>query len=233
MASSPLYPILQKKLHYTFKANTLLQVALTHRSFSAHNNERLEFLGDALLNLVVAEMLFHAYPQENEGTLSRLRSALIKEDTLKKIGEALNLKDYLRLGQGELKNHGLSRPSILADTMEALFAAIYLDGGYTRAQAVIYHLYEQRVQEINLEEAKDAKSRLQELLQKRHLPLPVYRIESQSGAAHAQTFVVSCTISALNLHSQAKGQSRKKAETAAAAALLPLVHLALEGHHAL
>lgn len=198
MASS-LHPLLQKKLRYTFKDHALLEIALTHRSFSARNNERLEFLGDALLNLIVAEMLFHAHPQDSEGTLSRLRSALIKEDTLKEISEALNLKDYLRLGQGELKNQGLSRSSILADTVEALFAAIYLDGGYEAVRAVIRRLYSQRVQEINLKEAKDAKSRLQELLQKQHLPLPVYRIESQNGLAHEQTFLVSCTIPVLNL----------------------------------
>ncbi len=232
MASS-LHPLLQKKLRYTFKDHALLEIALTHRSFSARNNERLEFLGDALLNLIVAEMLFHAHPQDSEGTLSRLRSALIKEDTLKEISEALNLKDYLRLGQGELKNQGLSRSSILADTVEALFAAIYLDGGYEAVRAVIRRLYSQRVQEINLKEAKDAKSRLQELLQKQHLPLPVYRIESQNGLAHEQTFLVSCTIPVLNLHSEGKGQSRKKAEIAAATALLPLVHRALEVYHVL
>ncbi|MDT8312009.1 MAG: ribonuclease III, partial [Methylophaga sp.] len=167
-----------EKLQVNFQDPTLLQQALTHRSADPKNNERLEFLGDAILSLVIAEALYMRFPQVKEGKLSRLRASLVRGETLAELGRELNLGEVLVLGPGELKNGGFRRESILADAVEAIFAAVYLDSGYQPVRQLIMHLYDERLDSIDASEAvKDPKTRLQELLQSRKLPLPIYNVK--------------------------------------------------------
>jgi ribonuclease-3 len=208
---------LENILNYNFKDNNLLELALTHRSFQGKNNERLEFLGDSILNFIIAEALFKKFNLLPEGDLSRLRSQLVKSATLSEIGILLKLGDYLILGEGELKSSGWRRPSILADSVEAIIGAVFIDGGISAASNLILGWFKDRIDSINPDNIqKDSKSVLQELLQAKKIPLPDYDIVSIEGEAHCQYFKVSCSIPKLGLSIEGAGSSRKIAEQAAA-----------------
>lgn len=208
---------LEKILKYQFNDKGLLELALTHRSFQGKNNERLEFLGDSILNFIIAELLFKEFKLLPEGDLSRLRSQLVKSATLSEIGIALNLGDYLILGEGELKSSGWRRPSILADSVEAIIGAVFIDGGISSAKKLITGWYQERLDAINPNDIqKDSKSVLQELLQAKKIPLPEYNVVSVEGEAHNQHFKVSCSIPKLGLSIEGEGASRKVAEQSAA-----------------
>jgi len=208
---------LQSALGHTFAQPDLLVQALTHRSHSARHNERLEFLGDGVLNFAIASLLFRHFPQLDEGTLTRLRASLVREATLAELAASLALAPHLRLGEGEVKSGGSQRPSILANALEALLGAVYLDAGFDAAARVISKLYQERLATLNPHtQGKDAKTSLQELLQARKLDLPTYQVVATHGAAHAQTFEVVCLIPALGVEVCATGASRKIAEQAAA-----------------
>lgn len=209
--------VLCRQLGYSFKNPELLRQALTHRSYGGSNNERLEFLGDSVLNCVTATRLYHLYGKVAEGDLSRMRAHLVKESTLSDIAVTLKLGDYLKLGEGELKSGGFRRPSILADGLEAIFGAIYLDGGFGEAERVINALYEPLVKVLDPKTlGKDPKTLLQENLQGRKIALPQYNVISISGEAHEQRFEVECVIPGLNVRTQGEGGSRRSAEQAAA-----------------
>jgi len=208
---------LEKILKYHFNDKSLLELALTHRSFQGKNNERLEFLGDSILNFIIAESLFKEFNLLPEGDLSRLRSQLVKSATLSEIGIDLNLGDYLILGEGELKSSGWRRPSILADSVEAIIGAVFIDGGISSANKLITGWYQERLDAINPNDIqKDSKSVLQELLQAKKIPLPEYNVVSVEGEAHNQHFKVSCSIPKLGLSIEGEGTSRKVAEQSAA-----------------
>jgi ribonuclease-3 len=199
----------------------LLQTALTHRSAGSQNNERLEYLGDAILGAIISTELYRNFPHLNEGQLSRLRSSLVKKDSLAKVSRELGLGNYLLLGSGELRSGGQSRDSILADALEALLAAVYLDGGYVAAQTVILRLFDSSIAALSPgSEQKDPKSRLQEHLQAKHLSLPEYSVVEVKGEPHDQLFVVKCVVTDLTQDAIGKGSSRQKAEQDAAAELL-------------
>ena len=205
-------------LGYVFRRQELLRQALTHRSFAADHNERLEFIGDAVLNCVIALMLYEHFPQMPEGDLSRMRSALVKRDTLHRHAVALGLGAAIRMGGGESSSGGAMRPSILADALEAIFGAIFLDGGYAAAHAVIERIYGTDVSSAATRAlAKDPKTRLQELLQGRKLPVPEYALVEVSGEPHLQTLKVVCRIPALDIATTGTGATRRAAEQAAAA----------------
>lgn len=208
---------LEKTLGHRFSRPELLHQALTHRSHSSPHNERLEFLGDSVLSCVVATLLYQRFPALKEGELSRLRASLVRQETLAEIAAGLHLGDELRLGEGELKSGGFRRPSILADALEAIFGAIYLDAGFAAAQESIVALYESRLKLIDPEDAgKDAKTALQEWLQARHYAVPHYTLLATHGDAHAQEFEVACSVAALNLEARGSGTSRRGAEQQAA-----------------
>jgi ribonuclease-3 len=208
---------LETRLEHHFGDRSLLEQALTHRSHGARHNERLEFLGDAVLNFVVAAMLFERYPKIDEGDLSRLRANLVKQTSLAEIAQKLELSQYLRLGEGELKSGGFRRPSILADTVEALFAAVFLDAGFEAARKVIVRQYQPVLATVNPKTlGKDAKTLLQEFLQGRKLALPVYTVVAKHGAAHSQQFEVECAIPTFDIKLVASGASRRAAEQSAA-----------------
>ncbi|MCD5364172.1 ribonuclease III [Chromobacterium aquaticum] len=215
---------MSQALDYAFQKPELLRQALTHRSYGASNNERFEFVGDSILNYTVARMLFDQFPKLTEGELSRLRANLVNQNTLAEIAHELKLGDYLYLGEGELKSGGFNRPSILADALEATFAAVSFDSDFLRAEQVVRRLYAERVSSIDTtRQAKDAKTRLQEALQARKLALPKYRILSQSGEAHEQWFRVECDLGELAIGSTGEGGSRRAAEQQAAEAALVLL----------
>lgn len=208
---------LESALGYRFADPGLLRTALTHRSHSSPHNERLEFIGDSVLNCVVALELYRRFPALAEGEMSRLRANLVRQETLHQIADALALGDCLRLGEGELKSGGHRRPSILADAVEAIIGAVQLDGGFAAAQTFVTRLYESRLTAIVPgQQIKDPKTRLQEYLQARRLSLPQYRLMDTSGEAHAQNFRVACEIGALRLKTEGSGQSRRAAEQMAA-----------------
>ncbi|NJS36708.1 MAG: ribonuclease III [Brachymonas sp.] len=212
---------LQSRLLYEFAKPALLQQALTHRSYSADHNERLEFLGDSVLNCAVSGLLFQALGSLHEGELSRVRANLVKQDTLHGIAQELHLGSLIRLGEGELRSGGAKRPSILADALEAVIGAVYLDAGFDQAAALVHRLYD-KVQ-INPEmpaAGKDAKTELQEWLQGRKMKLPQYEVMSITGAAHRQTFEVQCAIGELSLEVRGFGSSRRAAEQEAAGVML-------------
>lgn len=215
---------LQRRLQHVFSDPSLLTRALTHRSFSADHNERLEFLGDSVLNLAVADLLFEKLRHLPEGDLSRVRANLVKQDTLHQLSVELGLPGVLRLGEGEVRSGGKKRPSILADALEAVIGAVYLDGGYAVAQSLVRRLFQ--AVEINPTMAaigKDAKTELQEWLQGRKMRLPLYRVVGTLGAAHQQSFDVECEITELNLSERGIGGSRRAGEQAAAAAMLQVL----------
>jgi ribonuclease-3 len=212
---------LSRQLDYQFSNPNLLEQALTHRSAGGLNNERLEYLGDAILGFVVADILYRQFPEASEGQLSRMRSSLVKRDTLAIIARDYDLGAYLNLGPGELRSGGHSRASILADGVEAIFAAVYLDGGYSAAREVIQQIFIHRIQALKLEDhQKDPKTRLQELLQSRKMGLPNYQVTEVSGDPHQQTFYVRCSVEDLQRDMEGTGSSRRKAEQDAAARLL-------------
>lgn len=207
-------------LGHTFSNGELLEQALTHRSAGRRNNERLEFLGDALLNLIVAEYVYEQYPRASEGEMTRLRAALVNGSALADLAREEALGDSLVLGPGELKTGGFRRESILADTLEALIAAIYLDAGWETCRSQVRRLFGSRVLDAERRVAKDPKTSLQELLQANALTLPVYEAISTHGDDHEKTFNVACSIGSLDLRSQGSGSSRRAAEQAAAEAIL-------------
>ena len=212
---------LQQRLQHLFSDPSLLQRAVTHRSFSAEHNERLEFLGDSVLNLAVSTLLYRRLQAQSEGDLSRVRANLVKEGTLHQLAKDLRLDQVLHLGEGEARSGGRQRPSILADALEAVIGAVYLDAGYAVAEALVLRLYE--AVEINPQmqaAAKDAKTALQEWLQGRKMQLPQYRVVGTAGVAHRQTFEVECAIAELALAQRGSGASRRAAEQSAAAAML-------------
>jgi len=215
---------LSQRLQYAFRDEGLIAQALTHRSAGAPNNERLEFLGDALINLVIAEALYAARPDAAEGDLSRLRASLVCEDSLVRVAEPLDLGEQLKLGPGELKSGGFRRASILADALEALVGAIYLDGGFNAAREACLHLYRAALAKLpEAETLKDAKTRLQEFLQGQRRPLPLYEVLAESGPAHRREFHVRCMLGDAPLSTDAHGASRRAAEQAAAEKLLMLL----------
>jgi ribonuclease III len=195
----------------------LFVAALTHRSASGRNNERLEFLGDAVLNLVIAQHLYLTFPEASEGDLSRLRARVVSAEPLAEVAAAIGLGDELQLGSGELKTGGFRRQSILADALEAVCGAVFLDGGLEAAQGVIHRLFDARIAVLPAPETlKDAKTRLQEYLQSRGYALPRYTVDRIEGEAHAQTFHVTCDVPDLSRRSQGSGSSRRRAEQEAA-----------------
>ena len=219
---------LQNRLGHTFKDATLLQQALTHRSHSSLHNERLEFLGDSILNCVVASLLFDRYSKIDEGDLSRLRANLVKQQSLYEIAQRLDLSQYLRLGEGELKSGGFRRPSILADTLEALFGAIFLDAGFNAARDVIRALYIPILDSVDPKTlGKDAKTLLQEYLQGKKIALPQYNVVATHGAAHNQEFEIECLVPKLEIQVFGTGGSRRAGEQAAAKLALEAVQAAL------
>jgi ribonuclease-3 len=215
---------LEGLLGYAFRDKTLLATALTHRSYGVPHYERLEFLGDGVLDFVVAAILYRRFPDLPEGDLSRLRSNLVRQDTLHQLALRLDLGACLRLGEGEMKSGGQRRPSILADVQEAIFGAIYLDSGFEATAGVIERLFAEQVASLVPGQAtKDPKTRLQEWLQGRRLALPNYLLSGTSGVAHAQMFHVLCQIDSHNIHAKGEGSSRRLAEQAAAANALSML----------
>ncbi len=208
---------LERQIGYSFARTELLAQALTHRSHSAPHNERLEFLGDSVLNCAVAAELFQRFGNLAEGDLSRLRANLVRQEALHQMAQALGLGDHLRLGEGELKSGGFSRPSILADAFEALVGAIFLDGGFTAAREAIRRLYEPLFTDLDPKTlGKDPKTLLQELLQARKIALPQYSVVATHGAAHSQKFEVECLIAELSVRTTGSGSNRRTAEQEAA-----------------
>ena len=212
---------LQARLQHGFQDPRLLARALTHRSFSAEHNERLEFLGDSVLNLAVAALLYQRLKDLPEGELSRVRANLVKQETLHKLAVDLGLPGLMRLGEGEAKSGGHKRPSILADALEAVIGALYLDAGYAAAEALVHRLFKDvQINPQMSAAAKDPKTELQEVLQGRKMKLPIYRVVGTVGAQHKQTFDVECEVAELGLVERGIGASRRAAEQAAAAAML-------------
>ena len=208
---------LRERLGYAFRQPELLAQALTHRSFGARHNERLEFVGDAVLNCVVAHTLFERFPEIDEGELSRVRASLVNRDMLAEVARRLALSGALHLGEGEQRSGGPDRPSILADALEAVYGAVFIDGGFDAARHVIDLTFGDLLRDVDPTIlGKDPKTRLQEWLQGRKMPVPDYRIVEVSGEAHAQRFVAECSIPALGIAAQGSGTSRRAAEQAAA-----------------
>lgn len=221
---------LERQLGYTFQNQELMLLALTHRSFAGRNNERLEFLGDAILNFVAGEALFERFPQAREGQLSRLRARLVKGETLAVLARGFSLGEYLRLGSGELKSGGYRRESILADALEALIGAIYLDSGMEQARERVLAWLANELESLTLVDTnKDPKTRLQEFLQSRGCELPQYEVVDIQGDPHCRTFYVECQVSLLNEKTCGQGASRRIAEQVSAAAAL--VALGVENTH--
>ncbi len=212
---------LQRRLQHTFSNPALLRQALTHRSFSSDHNERLEFLGDSVLSLAVSDLLYQRLSDLPEGDLSRVRANLVRQETLHQLCVDLGLPELIRLGEGEMRSGGQKRPSILADALEAVIGAVYLDGGFTVAQGLVQRLF--KALEINPAMdaiGKDPKTELQEWLQGRKMKVPLYRVVGTQGAAHKQIFDVECEVIELNLAERGIGGSRRAGEQAAAAAML-------------
>jgi ribonuclease-3 len=207
---------------YRFRRSELLEQALTHRSFSrSQNNERLEFLGDSILNLIVSDYIFRHFEKASEGKLSRIRASLVKQDTLARVARGINLGEYIHLGGGELKSGGFRRASILSDALEALIAAIYLDSDFAQAEKTVLHLLRDLLQSVDVaSNLKDPKTQLQEHLQGQQKELPNYRVHRTSGKSHEQVFTVSCEVADLDLRSEGTGSSRKQAEQQAARKIL-------------
>ncbi len=225
MRQSNAIDVLLKKLDYSFNDAALLDEALTHRSFASKNNERLEFLGDGILNFVIADELFKLYPNVQEGDLSRLRASLVNKDSLADIAALLDLGEVIRLGSGELKSGGFRRPSILADAVESILGAVYCDAGFEACRTLIVRLYTEKLASpTDPQSLKDPKTQLQELLQSRHYPLPEYDVSSVTGKAHAQIFHVNCNIRELQINVNGEGKSRRKAEQLAAQNAIALVN---------
>ena len=220
----PRLSALQERLGYRFADSSLLTRALTHRSFGADHNERLEFLGDAALNLAVSRLLFQRFDVSDEGDLTRVRAHLVREDSLHKAALVLRLNEVLRLSEGEARGGGAQRPSILADAMEAVIGAVFMDGGFDAATALIQQLFGEVVSTSDMDNwRKDAKTELQEWLQGRKQAVPTYSIVATRGQAHAQTFDVECAVPALDVSAMGEGRSRRAAEQEAARKVLALL----------
>lgn len=216
--------MLEEKLKHFFKDKSLLNRAVTHRSFSSDHNERLEFLGDSVLSLAVSSLIFSKLSSLNEGDLSRVRANLVKQETLHRLALDLGISNVLKLGEGESKSGGHARPSILADALEALIGAVYLDAGYPAAEALVHRLFQGLdIQPQMQAVAKDAKTALQEWLQGKKMNVPRYVVAEITGAAHLQHFKVECCIEALNLKTFGVGAARRSAEQAAAVEMLALL----------
>lgn len=215
------FPVLERRIGHRFADASLLEQALTHRSFGSPHNERLEFLGDGVLGCAIAEDLYARFPQLDEGSLSRLRATLVRETALAQVARGIDLSEFLRLGEGEIASGGVARPSILADALEALYGAVFLDAGFEAARRVIRHTFGARLEGVD-ESAptKDAKTRLQEYLQGRRMSLPRYSVTATHGAAHRQTFDVECAVDELGIVARGTGASRRSAEQKAAEAML-------------
>ncbi len=212
---------LQQRLSYRFSDLALLKRALTHRSVGTEHNERLEFLGDAVLTMAVSTLLYERFAGSDEGDLTRVRAHLVREDSLHRVALGLGLPEALRLSEGEARGGGARRPSILADAVEALLGAVLLDGGYAPAQALVTRLFGEVIQATEADNwSKDAKTELQEWLQARRIAVPAYRITATRGQAHAQTFEVECAVPALGLADRGEGKSRRSAEQEAARRML-------------
>lgn len=213
MASS----VLRERLGHVFRRPELLTQALTHRSFGAGHNERLEFVGDAVLNCAIAAALYERFPELPEGDLSRVRANLVNRDTLARLGRALEIGASLRFGEGELRSGGKTRPSIIADAVEAIFGAIFVDAGFDAARRAIENVFAQELESVDPSASgKDAKTRLQEWLQARRVPVPEYSVIGTSGEAHAQTFRVECRVPSFKVVTTGEGPSRRAAEQQAA-----------------
>ena len=214
-----------RHIGYVFKNKKYLKQALTHRSASSDNNERFEFLGDSLLSAVISRVLFNQFPEQSEGELSRLRANLVKGETLASIALALNLGEHLILGQGELKSGGFRRSSILADALEAILAAVFLDGGFDACERVILHLYQTRLEgSMQHLQLKDPKTQLQEYLQANKLPLPEYTLTQLVEKEQEPTFYVTCNVPLIRHSGKGHGETRRKAEQQAALALLSMLN---------
>lgn len=212
------------KLGYAFRDPALIETALTHRSCGRLNNERFEYLGDAILDFIIAEELFRRFPDAAEGSLTRLRASLVKRETLALLARQLGVGDQVRLGTGEQKSGGWRRESILANTLESVIGAIYLDSGLDACRAVVLRMFQDQVRNLTVKDpGKDPKTALQELLQSQRLPLPVYQIVSEAGEAHARTFRVECRVDDLQCAVVAEGRSKRNAEQAAAKLALELL----------
>ncbi len=221
MATDARLDALQQRLGHRFRSGSLLTRALTHRSFSAEHNERLEFLGDAVLSTAVSGLLYERFAGGDEGDLTRVRAHLVREDSLHRLALALGLPEVVRLSEGELRGGGALRPSILADALEALIGAVFIDGGYDAAQALVQRLFGEVIVSTEVDAwTKDAKTELQEWLQARRLPVPAYRIAATRGEKHAQTFEVECVVATLGLAEKGEGRSRRTAEQEAARRML-------------
>lgn len=221
---------LKTNLRYEFANDRLLDEALTHRSATGVSNERLEFLGDAVLDFVISHAVYVRRPSAAEGDLSRLRASLVKDATLSGLATTLGLGEYLKLGSGERKTGGHRRASILADALEAIFGAVFLDRGFEAAETVILHVFRERLADLpDSEELKDPKTRLQELLQAEGNALPEYSVTKIAGQQHRQTFQVACTVPSLALEADGTGTSRRSAEQSAARAMLDLMDAASRG----
>ncbi|MES2772303.1 MAG: ribonuclease III [Pseudomonadota bacterium] len=215
---------LEQAIGHRFTDSALLTAALTHRSHSTPHNERLEFIGDSILNCLVARQLFDRFPSMPEGDLSRLRANLVCQDSLHQLALALSLGDYLRLGEGELKSGGQQRPSMLADALEALLGALWLDSGFAAVESLIQRLYAERFASIVPGQAiKDPKTRLQEYLQRRRMPLPQYALLEVQGKSHEQHFRIACRVDELKVNTEGNGSSRRIAEQRAAESALHIL----------
>jgi len=217
---------LEGRLNYDFKDRTLLERALTHKSHSRNHNERLEFLGDAVLGYVIADILYADHPDLAEDSLTIIRADLVRKQTLGDLGSTLGLGDYLRLGAGERKSGGRQRVSILADTVEAVIGAVSLDGGVDAARRVVLGLHGQLLADVRnrrVQAVKDAKTRLQEMLQAEAMPLPIYEVIKTDGSEHRRTFTVACRVETLDLQTTGRGASRRDAEKAAALEMIDRV----------
>jgi ribonuclease-3 len=215
---------LNKALHYRFRDTDLFAQALTHRSATGRNNERLEFLGDAVLDFVISDLVFKIRPEASEGDLSKLRSSLVKDTSLASLAVDLGLGEYLILGSGERKTGGHRRDSILADALEAIFGAVYLDSGVDAAKEIIEHVFAERLEDLpDAEALRDPKTRLQEWLQARKLALPEYELVSVSGQAHQQRFAVTCTVTELSQTTNGESTTRRKAEQQSAKNMLKIL----------
>ncbi|KTD04253.1 ribonuclease III [Fluoribacter gormanii] len=213
-----------RRLNYQFNNIAYLKQALTHCSVGSENYERFEFLGDSILSFVIANELFHRFPLQSEGQLSRLRSFLVRGEMLVELAKEINLGDFLFLGQGELKSGGFRRASILADAMEAVFAAIFLDGGIEAAKEVILKIFQSRLEDSNLNDClKDAKTQLQEYLQAEKMALPEYTLTKVEGDEHNQIFYITCMVIGVKQQTFGQGSNRRKAEQLAAKLMLELL----------
>lgn len=218
------HPVLERRIGHRFQDAALLAQALTHRSYGSPHYERLEFLGDSVLGCVVTELLFQRHPELSEGKLSRIRAGLIREESLARIARELGIAAFLRLDESTARNEGAARPSILADALEAVYGAVFLDGGYAAARNVIARTFGTALSQLDPDSVqKDAKTRLQEYLQAKRRAKPQYRVASTSGAKQSLTFEVECALADFDLKATGSGSSRQRAEQQAAGNLLKLI----------